>query len=269
MFGRRRATHCHLFAHVAKCGGTTLVEAFGRYGRRGICLAEPAESREAIVREAKETIARRRLSPDQVELFFGHRVHWGLHELSSLPPRYFTFLRDPTTRVVSLYNHHCGIADDPRHPHHARDLARLGAPRDRVPFLRWLDEQYGGNHMVRFLAFAMSGDDPEGSGTVGRRELEAAIGFLERCWFVGLTETSERDLPIVFRALGLKPPARRANVSRIYQSADDPIVRQAIEAKDRYDLELYRHAVRIREAAATRDDPLPLPPIPSGAERTR
>lgn len=252
---RPRRSHCYLFAHVAKCGGTTLVESFGKWGPGGICLAEPSPSRNAIVAEAQAIIAARRLKPDRVELFFGHRVHYGLHQLSALPPRYFTFLRDPLTRVVSLYNHHCGIADDPQHPHHQRDLLLMGPAADRMSFMEWLNTVYTGNHMVRFLAFAADGIDPEMPGPIDESELMRAQSFLDRCWFIGTTETSDTDIPFVYQQMGIRPPKARSNVSRTYQSAGSTEVEQAITAKDQLDLRLYQYALKLRDTLASPSHP--------------
>ncbi|MCA9104208.1 MAG: sulfotransferase family 2 domain-containing protein [Planctomycetales bacterium] len=247
-FLRRQApSYCYLFAHVAKCGGTTLVHAFGTAGRGAICLGDHQTTRRAVRAAAEAEIQNRRLAPDRVELFFGHRVHFGLHELSALPPRYFTFVRHPFQRTISLYNHHCGIADNPRHPFQQRDLSIMGPPEARLTFEQWMLQVYTGNHMVRFLSFAMQGEDATADGEMTESHLEQACRFIDQCWFVGLIERSREDIPFVCRAVGVKPPRKPSNVSTIYQPAtDDPELIDLISQRDALDLRLYQHAVARR-----------------------
>lgn len=244
-----KPTHCYLFAHVAKCGGTTLVHTLGRVGKGAICLGDAFDTRSAVRAEAERLVQARRLKPDQVRLFFGHRVHYGLHELSALPPRYFTFLRHPHTRVISLYNHHCGIADTPGHPHQQRDSAIVGPRESRIDFLTWLLNHYTGNHMVRFLSAAMQGESTAPQGAMTEQDLQLAQQFLDLCWFVGLTEQSESDVLHVCRSIGVRPPAKRSNVSTIYQDrTDDPNFIAAINDSDALDLRLYAYALERRYA---------------------
>lgn len=252
-----KPTHCYLFAHVAKCGGTTLVHTLGRVGKGAICLGDAIETRSAVREEAKRLIQARRLRPDQVRLFFGHRVHYGLHELSSLPPRYFTFVRHPHSRVISLYNHHCGIADTPGHPHQQRDLAIVGSREHRIDFLTWLMRHYSGNHMVRFLSAAMQGESTAPAGAMTENDLQLAQQFLDHCWFVGLTEQSEVDVQRVCRAIGIRPPAERSNVSTIYQDqTNSPNFLAAIDDVDALDVRLYKYAIERRNAILkTMDQP--------------
>lgn len=78
-------------------------------------------------------------------------------------------------------------------------------------------------------------------------QLQQAISFLERCWFIGFTETSETDIPLVCRAVGVRPPHQRSNVSRQHlDPADVTRVRRLIESRDELDMQLYEAACRLR-----------------------
>lgn len=243
----RRPEHVYLFHHVGKCGGTSLVKAFGTTGKQGICLGSPCHSKADVRRMARRELVSRRISPSLIRIFFGHRVYYGLHHLCPQPARYFTFLREPFSRVISLYNYHCDIATNPSHQHHERDRAILFADGNRLPFVDWFQQHYTGNHLVRFLHFAMDGELVHEPGEMGREQLESAKRFLEKCWFIGFTESSESDIPKVCQAIGIKTPTRRENVSRAHLPADEAAkARVMIEERDQLDCELFEFAKKLR-----------------------
>lgn len=241
--------HLYLFHHVGKCAGTSLVQAFGCTGRQGICLGFQCKTRAEVRRSARRQLVQHRISPSRLKVFFGHRVYYGLHQLCPQPSRYFTFLREPIERVISLYNYHCDIALNPSHQHFERDRLRLLRNDRLISFNEWFDTQYTGNHLIRFLYFAMEGELVHVPEPMTEMHLAAAKRFLDLCWFIGFTETSEQDIPLVCQAVGVAAPKQRANVSR--QHLDDSErkrVAKYLEEKDVLDMRLFEYAKQLRQA---------------------
>jgi hypothetical protein len=77
--------------------------------------------------------------------------------------------------------------------------------------------------------------------------LESAKRFLDHCWFIGLTETSERDIPWVCQAVGVPAPKRRANISRQHLDASARSrAARFVEEHDALDLQLFDYAQELR-----------------------
>lgn len=243
----RLPQHLYLFHHVGKCAGTSLVETFGQLGREGICLGFPCETKHQVRRAARQELVQRRLSPKRLKIFYGHRVYFGLHHLAPQPARYFTFLRHPVSRVISLYNYHCDIAQNPAHQHHERDRRLMMRGEQRISFAEWFERLYTGNHLVRFLSYAMDEDRvhvPEG---MEPQHLVSAKAFLDRCWFIGFTESSKQDIPLVCQAVGVPAPEKRSNVSKQHLSeAERVLASKLVEGRDQLDMELYDYARKLR-----------------------
>lgn len=101
----------------------------------------------------------------------------------------------------------------------------------------------------------MHGERVHVSESMGRESLDHAVRFLERCWFIGFTEHSQTDIPLVCQAVGVRSPRQRSNVSRQHlKDADLPRVRRLIEIHDAIDMELYETACRIRGVLPTGAD---------------
>lgn len=244
----RRPEFVYLFHHVGKCAGTSIVEAFGRTGRAGIFLGIRYNTRAEVRRAAREQILERRMSPSRLRAFFGHGVYHGLHHLCPQPSRYFTFVRRPTDRVVSLYNFQAGIALDPEHELHSRYKDTLVVNGKLLPFDEWVVGTYTGNHMVRFLYYAMESELLHVQEEMDQSHLRIAKQFLDKCWFVGLTERSDEDIPLVCQAVGVPSPQTRANVSKKYiPDTDRERVNALVEQRDALDSELYEYALSLRK----------------------
>src|SRR6187200_1194896 len=106
--GRRAmASERVIFMHIPKAAGQTVYGIVGRQYRRGEIL---------ILKGNVGEIAPQRSEASAARIILGH-IPFGLHKALDGPSTYVTFLREPVSRVRSLYRY---IATNPKHPLHHR-----------------------------------------------------------------------------------------------------------------------------------------------------
>ncbi len=106
-----------IFLHIPRTGGTTMHRIIERhYSPEEIYSFGP--DAHGSLRELKSLSAKRR---SQIRMLKGH-LPYGVHTLLSGSTTYFTFLRDPIERAISVYHY---IKRIPKHPMHGH-LVRCG-----------------------------------------------------------------------------------------------------------------------------------------------
>jgi hypothetical protein len=178
----------------------------------------------------------------KTRVVYGHMAFYGLHELAAWPvqPRYVAFLRDPVERVISLYYY----LRDKSANHWHQELAEA-----QWSIEGWLENSralWHHNGQVRQLLIG-SDDSVSTDRTLSRAHLEAAKHHLRDFWFVGLTETFQKDAFYLFNKLGLR---KYQTDERVNANPDKPPVaaetRRAIARDNALDLELYAYAQTLR-----------------------
>ena len=181
----------------------------------------------------------------KARILAGHQMRYGIHQMvPGRDPRYFTVLRDPADRILSVYNF------------------RMQQEEADVPFFEWF-ESYPRNNTYKWMkrAFALEGDVKP----------DAVMQRLDDFWFVGVTEHLNDDLPALFTRFGVpaewidqrasvtdkREVDRQLSVPRMFRWAMGNVVyrklemseelRERIHARNQRDLKLYRYAVRRRE----------------------
>lgn len=245
--GRGVTEHVYIFLHNPKTGGTTFnghcvkhleqhVEFvhFGPFGRK-------AAEGEGLPPFAKRDPALR----GRARVLGGHGTWYGLHELvPGKAPRYFTFLRRPAARLVSKCN-------------------GFMSRRKNVGRFRTFDEWYAEeprNGMTelynRFAGLELASPD-----------LDAAREFLDRLWYVGVTERLDEALAFLFREIGVEGPVERLKVSGERKPGDlaamdreipkllqlTPELERRLDDENPLDVALYEHAVRLMERGPRTD----------------
>jgi hypothetical protein len=234
---RRRSKgddHLYLFHHVPKCAGMTFEQHVQRVlpEHAWVNLNQKIPTK-AAVRSHVVGVRRR---PDRLRSIHGHRVYFGLHEISRREPRYFTFLRDPVGIAASTYRY---WADKPGR----RDVMyRDGA---LIPFAEFIELPALNQTLLRALARAIDGDLSPGAPLEPPYEphIASAKRFLDACWFVGFVDHIDEDLRYVVAEMGLPPDVDRKNTSRDVLSASDlDASRERILELNGPDLDLYDYA---------------------------
>lgn len=225
-----------VFQHLPKTGGSTL-RAYLEQKFSPDLMHLPATP----AREFREELRALPLERRAALRCVGGHLFFGIHELLPNPCAYFTLLRDPVERVISLYAYAQRRPDLPIH-----ELARS---QDLAGFV-----ERGGkavdNVQTRFLSGA--GFEPE-AGACGRELLERAQAHLAAHFaVVGTTERFAESVGLLRRAMGWRErePLAPANVSesRPLRSRLEPETIHAIERCNELDRELHAFAARRLQA---------------------
>lgn len=162
----------YIFHHIRKTGGTT----FNNHLYNHLSVDEevvhfgPAGNQWREKREKQHWADRPLQERERARILIGHDVYWGIHDL--LPgrePRYMTFIREPADQLVSLYNY------------------SVSKRRVNTSFEEWL-------HSASLMSREF------------RKQLRGKISskeFMQRCWYVGTTQTLDLDIAVVSRFLNI------------------------------------------------------------------
>ncbi len=238
--------------HPLRTGGATILNT--------IRVNAPVEERfEAS--DARYNIYPKKFDPKKLKFMLGHATYYGIHNLvPGKKPRYFVFLRDPAERIVSYYN------------------AKMLETKKVIPFDDWYKNQMK-NDMVHFLDLKYKGyassrtPVPSIFMPIIRKlnyrtffflqtlalkfmkktkkaelnKLENAKKLLDLCWFVGIIENSDEDVPFLFKAMNLKNMEwKKTTLSKKLVKVDDEL-RDRIYKDNPLDLEIYQYALRLNK----------------------
>jgi hypothetical protein len=216
--------HCLVFLHVPKTGGQTvrspLIWNFPEGERIHLDILDRR------LDEAMNNISLERRS--HARLVWGH-IPYGVHRYMPQRCEYFTILREPTARVVSVYQYILRTRD---HVLHDR-VATEG-----IPFEEYLESGMDEGQTENSQTRQLSGRQ---FGVLDRTALVEAKHNLEASLVVGLTERFEETFVLLRRTLGLRMPFYiTRNVSPPYDVSDRAV--ELARERNELDLELYRFA---------------------------
>lgn len=222
--------------HIPKTAGVTLRQIVDRqYPPNAILTLQTPET------EHWPELHALRIDQEQtVSLIRGH-FSYGIHTLLQRPVRYFTLLRDPVERIISLYYY--GLEGRSKWIHE-----RIRQDNMTLADFAAGDFPQTNNHQTRLIS-----GDPEG----GPESLSRAMENLE-CHFdvVGVSERFDETLLLLRKLLGWKNVhyyRRNVTRNRPDRSAVDNSVIRNIEQRNELDLQLYAFARSLLEGALVRE----------------
>jgi len=265
--------YLYIFVHVPKCAGGTIGRHFASIygGKKSLYLRltdfisertseysdeELRENRQIVktswIKEYIRTLGDARRN--SIQSIYGHIAYYGIHEHFNKNHRYFTFLREPVARFISLYNYMLTIRVTP-------ERLRQSGIQDEDGRVRSLDEWIKEVNLVSysmtgFLAQICNAEDLLQLGyTPSPQDLIKVKKMLESFYFVGLTENDD-DMQFVYNRLGVNFYKPDKNVLRIKSSYILPsnmeAARELILSKYPYEQELYEYAVQLNHEMKSR-----------------
>ncbi len=241
-----------IFLHPPRTGGNTIIETIIKeYPKEEIYL--PSVTR---YQKNPETF-----NPNKVRFMLGHATYYGMHKLvPNKNPKYFVVLRDPAERLISHYNakmqnEQNKIPFDKWYKNqiknemvHVLDLKYNGSPSTRIntpnmfmPLIRKLN--YKTTYSLQTAYFKIKGLNKKNDV----KKLENAKKLLDACWYVAITEKSDKDFPFLLKSMGVKNTKYvNDGESKKILVLDDKL-RQKIYQENPLDWELYNYALDLRE----------------------
>jgi hypothetical protein len=227
-----------VFLHIPKTAGTAM--------RSVIEKNVPPPKRIEIYRVGAKTLAEalweQRHKVESAEIVTGH-IERRVHEFIDRPVRYFTILRDPIERVVSLYKYI--KVDFDKHPLHAK--FRSG----EMTFDQWIRQRprMASNVQTKMVSGLATEYEP-----ATPYMLPAAIRALHDMAAVGVQERFNSSVDAICQALGWTPVYENRNRSSLdnwtFIEAEG-ISRETIEIIreiNDLDYQLYNEAVSLMDA---------------------
>jgi hypothetical protein len=213
-----------VFLHIPKTGGTSLHRAL-----RLVYIGEKIYTSPPEIRNP-EVIAEKVRMKSKVRLIRGH-VDYGIHHYVSEPCRYFTVLRNPIKRIVSLFY-------DVKHWRNDTEVASMQLGE----YIESNHPSYVQNDQVKRLAGA-GGQDCQADDEL----LELAKNNLSQyITAFGLTERYDESVIVLRRLLGWsRYPLYirgKTNNHRPPLSAIDSGILKAIHHQNQMDMSLYQFA---------------------------
>ena len=227
-----------VFVHLPRTGGTTIERVLDRKYRSRALHVE-------TLRQPLESVGD--LSFDEraaARVVAGH-VHYGVHEHIPNECAYVTMLREPVSRVASMYRF---IRGNPKHWHHD-ELVRSGMELEE--FARTAADPGVDNQQTRLIAGIGSGELGQPPSKLGPEALETAKHNLRAFLVVGLTERFDESFILLRRALGWRLPMYMS--VKAARATEGPMADEdaeaAIRARNLLDNELYEFARELFEGA--------------------
>lgn len=224
-----------IFIHIPKTAGTSLMKVLaGEYGDKAVkiqCSPEYPDYRETFSGIPDDMKA-------ALKLVAGH-FPFGVHKYFSNPARYLTILRNPVSRIESLYYHHMRNPGNEIHEvimkYHLSLLGFVEYFHDKISAIN--------NGQTRILTGLHTVNRHPQNMPVTETHLEIAKANLKNRIHFGLAERLKETLLLFQSLFSWKPfdiPCKNvAEHEKI--PLDEPTI-QCIKSLNRFDLELYKFA---------------------------
>lgn len=249
-----------LFVHLPKSAGTSLNKHFeNRFSSEQKLTLSPEilgvgnDKIKDILSKTKHYL-KNLPAVQREELCFvtGHQISFGIHKnINQKQPFYFTFVREPAKRVVSIYNYFSDwfLHDlDPDKKDNPLYQQILLIDQKRPEFIDWYQQKFLPNSHNYPNPSSVTFYQNLGFLQKGRITKKTATACFEKFSFVGLTETFSQDSAYLYHLLGVRKFFIKQNSSQQHFSLKK---NSQIYAQMKKDLAneylLYKTAVNARE----------------------
>jgi len=238
-----------VFLHAPRTGGTTVLKYIMQTAPRGEIL---------IPSNVRYGFEKKSFDKSKIKYILGHASYYGIDkEFPKKETFYFTFLRDPAARIISLYNEK--FKDYPK--------------SKVIPFDKWYTSQPK-NELVRFYGLKSKGSESSHikiprfisplvklfkgkykmfnfiltnfrriQSPLSEKDLNKAKNLLDKCYFVGIIENAKEDSKFLFDLMNLNCPEWKYSSTykkKLVTTTDE--IRKKIYKDNPLDYELYRYA---------------------------
>lgn len=259
-----------IFLHITKTGGTTFRgHAIKNFSKGSVLTVD----QDITIREKIESITENQRY--NIKFISSHGdIDFNIHSLfSNREARYIIILRDPAERLASLYN-----------------LRMSDIPKDKIEsFEEWYNSRYK-NEMTRDILDFMEKTHynkirrriflflnkvlpnkakylikriiKESQDNVSKEDIKHVKDLLEKCYFVGITKELNKDLPKLFKEMGLPKKWKNFFVTGDNDSYDKellvkipkklytitPRMREKIYSENEVDVKIYNYSKKLNES---------------------
>ena len=218
-----KKNYLYIYFHVPKCGGSTIRRhlmknfkpseaVFISYPR--LNLDNSINKKELITEHVDKYLLRFTASEkEKIKVIYGHTVPYGIHKHFKRPARYFTFVRKPNKRTISLYNFYrtMYLREDiigRKRDHYYLELLTGG----KVPsFGNWCIEKYRNPDfpvatMFQFMKeFGYIDEAKDSNYQINE--------MIKKFYFIGLMENYSDDVMYMYKNLGINKYFKSENKS--------------------------------------------------------
>lgn len=228
----------YIFTHIPKTAGSNILKAIHknlnpqeRLEISAIKLNfDPDISLKDLKKQVKTKmcfLGKKRLQ--RVRIIYGHFVPYGIHEYFDREPYYFTFFREPSKRILSLYNYNRTLyryGEDKNHPMFNKVLKVDG----KIPiFSKWYKHHFKKSEDIRKM---------------NSKRILNKLGYknLNAFEVVGLVKNFSKDSLYIYNKLGFNKFFMKQNVSSKFKHSLTNAEKDMIYKENKPAFELFEEA---------------------------